>query len=89
VSLAEEVAWSRRLFDSLAEHGTWGVPRSGLVFQRQGTKLVLVEKMPHMPEMSIDAAVLAKQQLIEYTGIKKRFELAGVPVEDATLRKAD
>jgi hypothetical protein len=32
------VAWSKLLFDRLAEGGTWGVKRSGLIYRKVGDR---------------------------------------------------
>jgi hypothetical protein len=76
------VAWCGRHFNFLAEGGIWAVPRSGLVFQRQGATLVLIESMPWMPEMEgrITAAELDEQQAGEYDQIRDHMMAAGVTV---------
>ena len=74
--------WSRWLFDRLAEGALWGVPRSGLIFQRKGDKLVLFERMPWMAEMegTITPEQLREQQEAEFQSVKRHFEAAGIPV---------
>lgn len=46
------IVWCQRHFRSLADGGIWGVPRSGLVFQRQGEALVLIDRMPYTVELA-------------------------------------
>jgi hypothetical protein len=74
------VAWSRRQFDILAEGAIWGVPRSGMIFQRRGDTLVLIECMPHMNGMPLTPAQLAEQQQNEFEAIAEHFEAAGIAV---------
>lgn len=79
-----DVEWSRNHFRMMADGGTWAVPRSGLIFQKHGTRLELTACMPHDPAMPITAAELHEQQLSEFRSIKRNFELAGVTVIDRT-----
>jgi hypothetical protein len=76
------VAWCGRHFSFLAEGGVWAVPRSGLVFQRRGDTLVLIESMPWMPEMEgiVTPAELDEQQACEYDQIRNHMRAAGVKV---------
>ena len=82
--LADQLAWSMNLFDSIADGGTWGVPRSGLVFNRKGRTLVLVMRLPHDPDMPLTPEQLQEYQQSDYEIIRRRFEAAGIPVTDAT-----
>lgn len=76
------VAWCRGQFAMLADGAVWLVPRSGLIFQRQGDTLVLTELMPWMPEMegTITPAQLDEQQAGEYDQIRDHMRAAGVTV---------
>ena len=76
----DHLAWSKQHFAMLADGGTWAVPRSGLVFQRRGDMLVLVEKMPHDPAMPLSEAELSDYQDEDFKAIKEHFEAAGIPV---------
>ncbi len=78
------VQWSHNLFHSLNEGGRWGIPRSGLIFQRHGTCLELVERMPHDPEMVLSKEELHKYQQAEFYIIKHYFEAAGIPVHNTS-----
>ena len=78
--IEQHVRWCRHLFDSLAEGGVWGVPRSGLVFTRRGGELVLTEQMPWTAEMPITEAELAEQQADEFDSVKAHFGAAGIAV---------
>lgn len=83
--------WSRNLFDSLAEHGRWAVPRSGLIFARQGDKLVLVFQLAWEPMHSLavkpysrlvatSAEELTAYQDEDFNVIKEVFGEAGIEV---------
>lgn len=75
-----EVRWSRGLFDMMNERALWSVPRSGLLFQRQGDALVLVDAMPWDPDMPMTAAELRAYQEDDYHAIARRFRAAGIRV---------
>jgi hypothetical protein len=79
-SLMSDAEWSRNFFRLLKDGGTWGVPRSGLIFVRRGNTLVLVDTMPHMPEMPLSPEELAQYQEDDYETIKDRFGQAGIEV---------
>jgi hypothetical protein len=76
----EDIEWSRNRFNMIRDGGSWGVPRSGLVFHRRGNEMVLTAAMPHAAEMPIDAEQLKRQQEGDYRAIKLHFEAAGIPV---------
>lgn len=80
--MPEHVQWSAALFRKLADHGVWGVPRSGLVFQRQGHALVLISRMPWNEDMPGTAADLIEVQELEFAAIKAHFESTGIEVRD-------
>jgi len=77
------VEWSRRQFAMMKDGGIWGIPRSGMIFQRQGDELVLINRMPHMEEMPVTPAQLDQQQQADFDVVKAHFEAAGIPVRDA------
>lgn len=74
------VEWSRQFFRTLRDGGTWGVPRSGQVFTKRGTELVLTERMPWDPAMPGSEAEFRAYQEDDYEVIKRHFEAAGVTV---------
>ena len=76
----EHTQWCRNLFSTLSEGGAWGIPRSGLVFQKRGGMLVLVDQMPHVEAMPITPAQLAEQQQGDFDATKVEFGRAGVLV---------
>lgn len=84
----EDIEWSRRHFASMADGGTWAMPRSGLIFNRRGDSLVLTCRMPHMVEMPCSAVELTAQQDSDYAIIKKHFEAAGVTVNDESIKES-
>ena len=83
-TLSTEAQWCLNLFNLLNEGGTWGVPRSGLVFVKRGDKLVLTARMPWMPEMKglLTEAELHEQQDEELRVNRQFFGEAGVEVVD-------
>ena len=74
------VEWSRRQFAMMKDQGVWGVPRSGLIFQRQGDELVLILRMPHEEGMPVTPEQLVEQQQADFDVVKAHFEAAGVTV---------
>ena len=79
---AESRAWCENHFRIMREGGTWGVPRSGLIFQKRSGKLVLTMRMPHMPQMPVTPEQLKRQQDGDFNVIRKHFAAVGVAVED-------
>ena len=79
-----DVRWSAQHFRRIADNGTWGVPRSGLLFQRRGDTLVLTARMPHHPDMPLTEHQLANYQQTDFEDIKKHFGAAGIAVLDLT-----
>jgi hypothetical protein len=78
----DHVEWCKAQFRMLAEGGTWIVPRSGLVFQRQHDELVQIMVMPYLPEMEgeITPEQLIEQQAGEFETIREHFAKAGIVV---------
>ena len=74
--------WSRNLYNAMKEGGTWGVPRSGLIFQKQKGKLVCTIRMPQMAEMPLSAEQLKQQQDSDVKVIRESFAAIGIIVED-------
>jgi hypothetical protein len=71
-------AWCLKLFSSLVDQGLWGVPRSGLTFQRQGNRLVLIERAEGFS---------AADQQADFEATKRHFGLAFIEVTDATMKR--
>ncbi len=76
-----DVQWCRKLFSMLADGGTWGVPRSGLFFQKQSDCLVLQSTMPHTADMPMTEAALKKYQQEDFAVIQEHFAAAGIMVQ--------
>jgi hypothetical protein len=74
-------AWCVEMFQSLADGGLWGVPRSGQVCQRKGDKLVLWREMPWSPKLGCTEEQLWAYQREEYETIRAHFAGAGIVVE--------
>ena len=72
----------------MADKAVWAIPRSGLVFQRQGDGLVLIMVMPHDPALPLTEDELREYQREEYDAVKAHFEAAGVPVSSANAQDA-
>lgn len=79
-----EVEWCKAFFALLAEGGVWGVPRSGLIFTREGTALNLTERMPWQEGMPMSKTALRDYQDDDFEAIMRRFDKAGIPMEDKT-----
>lgn len=78
------VEWSRQMFRTMRDGGSWGVPRNGLIFTKRGNKFVLTMRMPYHPDMPITPLRFRRQQRHEFLNIKRYFEAAGVTVVDET-----
>ena len=76
--------WCRGLFNSLIDGGVWGVPRSGLTFQRKGDEFRLLDRMPFQEGIAANAAEWESLQDADYETIKEEFEKAGIPVRKGT-----
>lgn len=76
----EHVEWCRKLFAQLRDGGSWGIPRSGLVFRKHGDVLVLAARMPHDPAMPVTPEQLVAQQDADYEGTRRHFAEAGITV---------
>ena len=79
---ADPVAWCRAQFNLIRDGGVWAVPRSGMIFTREGDRLVLTAEMPWMPEMegTITPEQLRAQQAGEFESIRRHFAEAGITV---------
>lgn len=76
----DAVAWSRNHFRTLRDGGSWGMPRSGLLFVKRGEELHLKLRMPHDPKMPCTAEQLREQQDADFEAVKTSFGLAGITV---------
>jgi hypothetical protein len=76
----KNVIWSKNHFRIMANGGTWGVPRSGLLWQKHGDELVLLARMPWVREMPITAEQLQQQQDADIESISEHMRAAGVKV---------
>lgn len=85
---AESKTWCRNTFNMIREGGTWGVPRSGLIFTKRDGKLVLTVAMPWTEGMPITEAKLREQQEWEFNLNRDHFGAAGIEViKDAHVSK--
>lgn len=76
----DHVAWCRWLFDQIVDGGVWGVPRSGLLFRKEGDAIVLDELMPHDLQMPLTDGELLDYQREDFLSIRRHFEAAGITV---------
>lgn len=67
----EHVKWCKSLFATIKDGGAWAVPRSGLVFRKEGKTLKLVALADGI---SADASA-------DLAAIKEHFAAAGIKVE--------
>ena len=74
------ISWSQAHFNLMADGGTWAIPRTGLVYRREGEALALVSRMPWHESMGITAERLRKWQDDEISAIRLNFEKAGISV---------
>lgn len=84
------VVWCRRTVDAIADGGVWGVPRSGLLFQKTGDdELTLTDRMPWTVEMegTITEAQLDEQQQSDVDATVEHMLAAGITVIDATRQE--
>ncbi len=90
-SVEFSVGWCRNLFRMLNDGGVWGVPRSGLMFQKRGGKLLLAQRMPYLDELADayargedvpeSAEALDEYQREDFDLIAAYFHAAGITVE--------
>lgn len=78
--MSEYTQWCQMIFNGLVEGGVWGVPRSGLIFRKEGDSFVLVEVAPPTEDLPMNAEELRLYQQFDYDGIKMVFEEAGIHV---------
>src|SRR5262245_39883314 len=80
--------WAQRLWDSLADNGQWGIPRSGLILVKDeaGKRLIVAGRMPWDGEMEGIATPeeLREDQNREIEGVRKCFAVIGIEVVDVT-----
>jgi hypothetical protein len=74
--------WASSMWAMLNEGGIWAVPRSGLVFRKQGTLFILHDRMPWIPEMPWPEREWAEIQRDDIEGIAAMFASIGVTVQE-------
>jgi len=76
------VEWCGRHFAMIREGGVWAIPRSGMIFRKEGRRLVLTAEGPYMPEMegTITPEQLREQQAAEFEAVRAHFGAAGIEV---------
>ena len=81
MSTYRDIQWCRALFAKLHENGVWGIPRSGLLFEKRGGKLVLIDRMPYVEGMPGRPEQLHAYQRQEYFLVREKFGAAGIAVQ--------
>lgn len=83
---AEAVQWCEMIWNSLREGGSWGIPRTGLIFQKQASRnaLVLVKRAPHDAGLPITERRLREMQDGDFEATREHFAELGVEVLDET-----
>lgn len=78
--MSEHSAWCRATWAMMAEGGTWGIPRSGIIFTKREGKLVLTDAMPYTSEMPMSEKELKEFQDSDFEATREEFGLIGVEV---------
>jgi hypothetical protein len=79
--VSETEEWARSVWRMLVEGGTWGVPRTGLIFQKRDGKLHLITLLPWHPSCGVDTAdQLREQQDFDIDGVRRMFAQIGIEV---------
>jgi hypothetical protein len=86
--LAEQTKWAESMWGMLADGGVWGVPRSGLMYRKDGNSLVLYARMPWEEGMPLTREELQEQQDDDHRGIVVLFTVIGVEVTEVEVKGA-
>jgi len=77
--------FASQLWSMLNEGGVWGVPRSGLLFRKEGNTFVLQDRMPWMIGMPWDEDEWLEMQRDDIDGITAMFSSIGVTVQEIEI----
>lgn len=80
------VKWCQNLFRLMSEGGTWGIPRSGLTFQKRASELILIDRMPWQSGMELSHSFWEAYQQDDFELQQTYFGQAGIPVRDETKK---
>jgi len=74
--------WGQNLWSSLEDGGVWGIPRCGLIYQKDEPekRLVLIARMPWFDELSVTEAELRERQKHDHEGVTKMMYAIGIEV---------
>lgn len=78
------VEWARDLFNSLADGGRWQIPATGLIYQRRGDRLVLIQRL-EQNATGISGQRLTTRQNEQHQETIRHFAVAGIFVGDETI----
>lgn len=79
------VEWCRKMFAKMRDKAIWGIPRNGLLFERQGNELVLIGRQPYHPGMGGSERRWLQYQESQLEETREHFAAAGVTVRDASI----
>jgi hypothetical protein len=90
--MTSDQIWTKRNYEMLSVGATWGIPRSGLVFQKTEKGFKLISVMPYMAEMSdgfrngmdvpASPTALRKHQVADFRLLKIKHEEVGLEISD-------
>lgn len=88
----EHIEWCKRHHASIRDGGSWGVPRSGLVFKKTVTGFELVDVMPYTDDLAFGASIdkdvpqsaeaLLEWQREDFACIQRHNKAAGLEITD-------
>jgi hypothetical protein len=81
-SVDDTRGWATQLWESLEDGGIWGIPRCGLIYQKDEPekRLVLLARMAWFEELSVSEAELRERQDEDHQGITRMMYAIGVEV---------
>ena len=74
--------WATKLWAMLNEGGIWGIPRSGLVFRKEGQLFILQDRMPYLEGMPYTEADWLELQADDIEGVTNMMAGIGVTVQE-------
>ncbi|HEY2243418.1 MAG TPA: hypothetical protein VGH47_04240 [Xanthobacteraceae bacterium] len=76
--------WGLNLFSRLRNGGVWGIPRSGVVFQKQKDDLVWVGSVPPNGSLALPVDAYVVQES-EFLTAREKFAEVGILVTKAAV----
>jgi len=78
--VTETEEWARSVWRMLVDGGTWGVPRTGLIFRKEGDLFRLILRAPWQEGMSRTAEEWREHQDFDVDGVTRMFAQIGIEV---------